>query len=109
MYALYVVGAILLAGSLANIHSWARAFSSLFFSQGRHLKRTFKMNEGAPLTALGAEVSIMTDMVKVSIPRYLFYELYFTEFSSAWTLSRNSKAVWLALSTHWTVATQNAF
>lgn len=69
MYALYVVGAILLAGSLANIHSWARAFSSLFFSQGRHLKRTFKMNEGAPLTALGAEVSIMTDMVKVSIPK----------------------------------------
>lgn len=66
MYALYVVGAILLAGSLANIHSWARAFSSLFFSQGRHLKRTFQMNEGAPLTALGAEVSIMTDMVKVS-------------------------------------------
>lgn len=67
VYALYVIGAILLAGSLANIHSWARAFSSLFFSQGRHLKRAFKSNEGAPLTALGAEVSVMTDMVKVYI------------------------------------------
>lgn len=109
MYALYVVGAILLAGSLANIHSWARAFSSLFFSQGRHLKRTFKMNEGAPLTALGAEVSIMTDMVKVSILKYLFYGFNFTEFSSAWMLSPNNKVDWLELLMHWTAVIQNAF
>lgn len=67
VYALYIIGAVLLAGSLANIHSWARAFGSLFFSQGRHLKRTLRMNEGAPLTALGAEVSVMTDMVKVRL------------------------------------------
>lgn len=66
-FALYIIGAILLAGFVANIQSWARAFASLFFSQSRHLKRTMKTNEGAPLTALGAEVSIMTDMVKVRI------------------------------------------
>lgn len=62
---MYVVGAILLAGTLANVNAWAKAVSSLFFSQGRHLKRTLNTNDGAPLTALGAEVSIMTDMVAV--------------------------------------------
>lgn len=66
LYALYVVGAILLAGALANVNSWAKAFSSLFFSQGRHMKRTMNSKDGAPLTALGVEVSIMTDMVAVS-------------------------------------------
>lgn len=66
-FALYIIGAVLLAGFVANIQAWARAFASLFFSQSRHLKRTLKSNEGAPLTALGAEVLIMTDMVKVSI------------------------------------------
>lgn len=64
-YGLYVLGGVLLAGALANIQAWARAFSSLFFSQHRHLKKAFRSNEGAPLTALGTEVSIMTDMVKV--------------------------------------------
>lgn len=67
VYSLYMVGAVLLAGTLANLSSWAKAFGSLFFSQGRHLKRTLNTSEGAPLTALGAEVSIMTDMVAVSI------------------------------------------
>lgn len=63
--ALYIIGGILIAGTLANIHAWTRAFSSLFVSQSRHLKKTLKSNDGAPLTALGAEVSLMTDMVKV--------------------------------------------
>lgn len=40
-------------------------FQNLFFSQSRQLKKAIRVNEGAPLTALGAEVSIMTDMVKV--------------------------------------------
>lgn len=57
----------LVAGTLANIHAWAKALSSLFISQGRHLKKALKNNEGAPLTALGAEVSLMTDMVKVIV------------------------------------------
>lgn len=64
VYASYVVGAILLAGCLANLNSWLKAFGSLFFSQGRRLKRALNSHEGAPLTALGAEVSVMTDMVK---------------------------------------------
>lgn len=63
--ALYIIGGILIAGTLANIHAWTKAFSSLFVSQSRHLKKTLKSNEGAPLTALGVEVSLMTDMVKV--------------------------------------------
>lgn len=64
--ALYIIGGILIAGTLANIHAWAKALSSLFVSQSRHLKKALKNNEGAPLTALGAEVSLMTDMVKVN-------------------------------------------
>lgn len=65
IYALYIIGGILVAGTLANIHAWAKALGSLFVSQSRHLKKALKNNEGAPLTALGAEVSLMTDMVKV--------------------------------------------
>lgn len=48
-----------------NSHSHESLFQNLFFSQSRHLKKSLKSNEGAPLTALGSEVSIMTDMVKV--------------------------------------------
>lgn len=62
---MYIIGGILIAGTLANIHAWAKALASLFISQSRHLKRALKNNEGAPLTALGIEVSLMTDMVKV--------------------------------------------
>lgn len=62
---MYIIGGILIAGTLANIHAWAKALGSLFVSQSRHLKKTLKNNEGAPLTALGTEVSLMTDMVKV--------------------------------------------
>lgn len=63
--ALYIIGGMLAAGALANINSWTKAFGSLFISQSRHLKKALKHNEGAPLTALGTEVSLMTDMVKV--------------------------------------------
>lgn len=62
---MYIIGGILIAGTLANIHAWAKALASLFISQSRHLKRALKNNEGAPLTALGVEVSLMADMVKV--------------------------------------------
>lgn len=62
--AIYILGAFLLAGSLANIHSWAMACTSLFMSQSRHLKRSMKRHEGVILTALGAEVALMADMIK---------------------------------------------
>lgn len=65
LLALYIIGGLLIAGTLANIHAWTKALGSLFISQSRHLKKALKNNEGAPLTALGAEVSLMTDMVKV--------------------------------------------
>lgn len=60
---LYFLSAFLFAGVVANLHSWAKAFSSLFMSQSRHLKRSMKRHEGIILTALGQEVSLMTDMV----------------------------------------------
>lgn len=63
---LYIICGVLVAGTLANIHAWAKAMSSLFTSQSLHLKKALKSNEGAPLTALGTEVSLMTDMVKVT-------------------------------------------
>lgn len=64
MLSLYILCAFLLAGIVANLHSWAKAFASLFISQSRHLRRSMSRHEGIILTALGAEVSLMTDMVK---------------------------------------------
>jgi ankyrin repeat-rich membrane spanning protein len=64
MIAMYVLGAILLAGAVANLHAWAKALNSLFFSQGRYLKQIIKNNNEFGLTALGAEVMLMADMVK---------------------------------------------
>nr|XP_040237698.2 kinase D-interacting substrate of 220 kDa isoform X3 [Anopheles coluzzii] len=62
--AIYVLLGILLAGAIANLHAWSKLIGALFMSQGKHLKRAFNSNEAAPLTALGAEVSLMTDMVR---------------------------------------------
>ncbi|XP_053671000.1 kinase D-interacting substrate of 220 kDa [Anopheles nili] len=62
--AIYVLLGILLAGAIANLHAWSKLVGALFMSQGKHLKRAFNSNEAAPLTALGAEVSLMTDMVR---------------------------------------------
>lgn len=64
MLALYIIGGVLLAGAVANLHSWIRAVGSLFQSQGQQLRRAMKKSEGIPLTALGQEVSLMTNMVK---------------------------------------------
>lgn len=60
---LYVLGAILFAGMLANLHGWAKAIGSLFFSQGRYLKQIMKKYDGG-LSALGTEVTLMAEMVK---------------------------------------------
>ncbi|XP_058117079.1 kinase D-interacting substrate of 220 kDa isoform X3 [Anopheles coustani] len=61
---IYVLLGFLLSGAIANLHAWSKLIGALFMSQGKHLKRAFNSNEAAPLTALGAEVSLMTDMVR---------------------------------------------
>ncbi|XP_035787154.1 kinase D-interacting substrate of 220 kDa-like isoform X4 [Anopheles albimanus] len=61
---IYVLLGFLLAGAIANLHAWSKLAKALFMSQGKHLKQAFSNNEAAPLTALGAEVSLMTDMVR---------------------------------------------
>ncbi|XP_055588849.1 kinase D-interacting substrate of 220 kDa B isoform X2 [Uranotaenia lowii] len=62
--AIYILLGFLLAGTIANLHAWSKLIGALFMSQGKHLRRAFNSNEAAPLTALGAEVSLMTDMVR---------------------------------------------
>ncbi|KAL9922482.1 ankyrin repeat-rich membrane spanning isoform 5-T8 [Glossina fuscipes fuscipes] len=61
---IYVICVVLISIICTNLHVLAKALGALFISQGRHLKRTVRSSEGAPLTALGAEVALMTDMVK---------------------------------------------
>lgn len=58
----YILGGILVAGAFVNLNAWAKAFNTIFFSQGRYLKQIMKSNEG--LTALGSEVLMLSDMVK---------------------------------------------
>lgn len=63
--ALYFLGSVLLVGIIGNLRTWARAIQSLCFSQGRQLKKALKhSNDTNSLNAIGAEVSLMTDMVK---------------------------------------------
>ncbi|XP_073848294.1 ankyrin repeat-rich membrane spanning isoform X2 [Musca autumnalis] len=64
LVSIYVISAILITIICTNLHVLAKAFGALFTSQGRHLKRTIRSSEGAPLTALGSEVALMTDMIK---------------------------------------------
>lgn len=71
--AFYIIGATLCAAAVANIAAWLRVIGALFMSQSRHLKRAMKNNEGAPLIALGAEVSLMADMVKVCLNEDQFF------------------------------------
>ncbi|XP_055837815.1 kinase D-interacting substrate of 220 kDa isoform X2 [Episyrphus balteatus] len=61
---IFVIAAILITVVCTNLHVLAKAFGSLFVSQGRHLRKSVRHNEGAPLSALGTEVALMTDMVK---------------------------------------------
>ncbi|XP_062556191.1 kinase D-interacting substrate of 220 kDa-like isoform X4 [Armigeres subalbatus] len=61
---IYILIGFLLAGTIANLHAWSKLIGALFMTQGKHLKRAFNNNEAAPLTALGAEVSLMTDMIR---------------------------------------------
>uniref|UniRef100_A0A1L8DIU7 Uncharacterized protein n=1 Tax=Nyssomyia neivai TaxID=330878 RepID=A0A1L8DIU7_9DIPT len=64
LIALYALGSVLLVGFVGNLHSWARAVRALFFSQGRQMKKSMISADHASLTALGAEVSLMADMIK---------------------------------------------
>ncbi|XP_067630651.1 kinase D-interacting substrate of 220 kDa B isoform X2 [Eurosta solidaginis] len=64
LVAIYVICAILVTIICTNLHVLAKTFGSLFISQGRHLRKSVRHNEEAPLTALGSEVALMTDMVK---------------------------------------------
>ncbi|XP_075168751.1 ankyrin repeat-rich membrane spanning isoform X3 [Haematobia irritans] len=64
LVSIYVICAVLVTIICTNLHVLAKAVGALFTSQGRHLKRTIRSSEGAPLTALGAEVALMTDMIK---------------------------------------------
>lgn len=59
---LYVLAAVLVLGAFLNLNAWAKAFNTIFFSQGRYLKQIMKSNDG--LTALSGEVMMMADMVK---------------------------------------------
>lgn len=58
----YILGGVLVAGAFMNLNAWAKAVNTIFFSQGRYLKQIMKSNEG--LTSLGAEVLMLSDMVK---------------------------------------------
>ncbi|XP_059611614.1 kinase D-interacting substrate of 220 kDa isoform X2 [Phlebotomus argentipes] len=64
LIALYALGSVLLVGFVGNLHSWAKALRALFFSQGRQLKKAMTSADHSSLTALGAEVSLMADMIR---------------------------------------------
>ncbi|EDW31837.1 GL11336, partial [Drosophila persimilis] len=61
---LYVVAAILGTLICTHLHVLAKVCVALFTSHIRQLKRAVRTSETAPLTMLGAEVAVMTDMVK---------------------------------------------
>ncbi|XP_046866201.1 kinase D-interacting substrate of 220 kDa isoform X7 [Drosophila willistoni] len=64
LVAIYVIAAVLVTLICTHLHVLAKVFGSLFTSHKRQLKRAVRSNETAPLTMLGAEVAVMTDMVK---------------------------------------------
>nr|XP_016928713.1 kinase D-interacting substrate of 220 kDa isoform X9 [Drosophila suzukii] len=61
---LYVIAAVMGTLICTHLHVLAKVFVSLFTSHIRLLKRAVRSSESAPLTMLGAEVAVMTDMVK---------------------------------------------
>jgi hypothetical protein len=120
MMAIYIIGATLFAFAVSNLHAWAKAINSIFFSQGKHLRRVMSNTETTMLTHLFAEVDLMAEMVKVSSKLFHVKQAkikqkchgsgiskYITFSVSVWTLSPVNKVVWSALSTLWTLATPN--
>ncbi|XP_017960470.1 kinase D-interacting substrate of 220 kDa isoform X3 [Drosophila navojoa] len=64
LVAVYVIAAVLVTLICTHLHVLAKVCGSLFISHKRQLKRAVRSNENAPLTLLGAEVAVLTDMVK---------------------------------------------
>ncbi|XP_017040817.1 kinase D-interacting substrate of 220 kDa isoform X3 [Drosophila ficusphila] len=64
LVSLYVIAAVMGTLICTHLHVLAKVFVSLFTSHIRLLKRAVRSSESAPLTMLGAEVAVMTDMVK---------------------------------------------
>ncbi|KRF80420.1 kinase D-interacting substrate of 220 kDa isoform X3 [Drosophila virilis] len=64
LVAVYVIAALLVTLICTHLHVLAKVCGSLFISHKRQLKRAVRSNENAPLTMLGAEVAVLTDMVK---------------------------------------------
>ncbi|KAH8271586.1 hypothetical protein KR018_010142 [Drosophila ironensis] len=64
LVALYVIAAVMGTLICTHLHVLAKVCVSLFTSHIRQLKRAVRSSETAPLTMLGAEVAVMTDMVK---------------------------------------------
>ncbi|XP_032590955.1 kinase D-interacting substrate of 220 kDa isoform X1 [Drosophila grimshawi] len=64
LVAIYVIAAVLVTLICTHLHVLAKICGSLFISHKRQLKRAVRSNENAPLTMLGAEVAVLTDMVK---------------------------------------------
>ncbi|XP_023162463.2 kinase D-interacting substrate of 220 kDa isoform X2 [Drosophila hydei] len=64
LVAVYVIAAVLVTLICTHLHVLAKVCGSLFISHKRQLKRAVRSNENAPLTMLGAEVAVLTDMVK---------------------------------------------
>ncbi|XP_060660122.1 LOW QUALITY PROTEIN: kinase D-interacting substrate of 220 kDa [Drosophila nasuta] len=64
LVSVYVIAAVLVGLICTHLHVLAKVFGSLFISHKRQLKRAVRSNENAPLTLLGAEVAVLTDMVK---------------------------------------------
>lgn len=64
LVAIYVIAAVLVTLICTHLHVLAKVFGSLFISHKRQLKRAVRSNENAPLTMLGGEVAVLTDMVK---------------------------------------------
>lgn len=61
---LYCLGSVLLVAVIGNLRTWVKVVQSLCFSQGRQVRRVMRSSPENSLTALGLEVSLMTDMVQ---------------------------------------------
>lgn len=61
---LYFLGSVLLVAFIGNLRTWVKVVQSLCFSQGRQVRRVMRNSPENSLTALGLEVSLMTDMVQ---------------------------------------------
>ncbi|KAH8413651.1 hypothetical protein KR222_002792, partial [Zaprionus bogoriensis] len=64
LVAIYVITLVLVTLIFMHLHVLAKVFGALCVSHKQQLKRGVRSNKNAPLTMLGAEVAVLTDMVK---------------------------------------------